>query len=168
MSKNKTIVGIVLLIAILLVAIGYAAITTVQLNISGQAQATPNQSNFSVKFTGEPEVSDPLKVTAELSDSDELKATMNVTGLTAKGDTVTATYTIENTSSDLSAALTAETTNSNTEYFNVSYKISQPTITAGETTTITVTVELIKTPVTADESSTIGVIITSTPEQPKI
>lgn len=166
MSKNKTIIGIILVVAILLVAIGYAAITTLQLDISGQAQATPNQSNFSVEFTGEPEVSDPEKVTAQLDEMNKLQATMNVTGLTSKGDTATAKYTIENKSTDLLANLTAETANSNTEYFTVSYDIVEPSIGAGENTSITVTVELIKTPVSTDESSTIGVTVTAEPQQP--
>ena len=167
LSKNKKVIGIVLLVAIILIAIGYAAISTLQLNISGQAQATPQQSNFTVIFSGTPEVSDPSKVTAEITESNNLKATMNVTGLVSKGDTVTATYTIENTSNDLAAALSAEEpTNSNTEYFDVSYDIAQPTIQAGETTTVTVTVELIKTPITADESSTIGLTINADPQQP--
>lgn len=37
---------------------------------------------------------------------------------------------------------------------------------AGDTTTITVTVELIKTPITQDEETTIGVTITAEPQQP--
>ena len=91
---------------------------------------------------------------------------MNVNGLTAKGDTATATYTIENTSADLSAVLSATTTNSNTEYFKVTQNIAKATIGHGETTTITVTVELIKTPITQDEETTIGVDITAEPQQP--
>ena len=39
-------------------------------------------------------------------------------------------------------------------------------ITTENTTTIEVTVELIKTPVTADETATIGVEITAEPQQP--
>ena len=99
--------------------------------------------------------------------TDELKATMNVQGLTAKGDKVTATYTILNNSEDLSAKLSATTTNDNETYFTVTQKIADPTtITAGNTSTIEVTVELIKTPVTADETATIGVEITAEPQQP--
>ena len=81
--------------------------------------------------------------------------------------TVTATYTILNNSEDLSAKLSATTTNDNETYFTVTQKIADPTtITAGNTTTIEVTVELIKTPVTADETATIGVEITAEPQQP--
>ena len=169
MSKNSTkVVGLVLLIAVLLVAIGYAAITTVSLNINGTANATAEQKNFSVIFSGTPEVSDPEKVTATLNEADakKISATMNVEGLSAKGDTVTATYTIENTSADLSAVLSATTSNTNDEFFKITQNIAKGTVAAGDTTTITVTVELIKTPITQDEETTIGVIITADPQQP--
>lgn len=168
MRKNKKVIGIILVVALLLIAIGYAAITTIQLNISGQAQATPDQANFTVVFSGTPQVSDPSKVTAKITSPENLEATIDVKGLTAKGETVTATYTIENTSADLSAVLSAEEpTNSNPEYFDVSYNIAEPTtITAGSTTTVTVTVELIKTPITGDETSTIGLQLNAAPQEP--
>ena len=168
MSKNtKICIGIVLVVAVLLVAIGYAAISSRQLNIDGSAQATPDQANFTVKFIGTPVVSDQDKVTAKLSESDELKATMDVEGLTAKGDTVTATYTIQNTSKDLSAALSASvTSNTNPEYFTVDYDIADSTIAHGDSTTITVTVTLIKTPIDLEQKSTIGITLKADPEQP--
>lgn len=116
MNRNtRAVVGLVLLIAVLLVAIGYAAITAVTLNINGSAQATPEQTNFTVKFSGTPTVSDSSKVVAVINQQDQLKATMNVNGLTAKGDTATATYTIANTSADLSAVLSATTSNTKEE-----------------------------------------------------
>ena len=96
---------------------------------------------------------------------------MNVTGLTAKGNTATATFEIENTSADLSAALSVvdPVENSNPEYFDVTYNIADPVIGVNETkskTTITVTVELIKTPITQDETTTIGITINAEPKQP--
>ena len=167
MNKNsKIVVGGILLIAVILVAIGYAAIKAVPLNISGDANATPNQANFTVKFVGQPVVSDQNKVTATLNETDQLKATMNVEGLTAKGDTVTATYTIQNTSEDLAANLSATTSNTNEEYFDVSYEFEKTTVEHGDTTTIKVTVKLIKTPITNDETSKVGIAITADPQQP--
>ena len=164
MNRNtKAIVGLVLLVAVLLVAVGYATITATQLTINGTANATTKQENFNVEFTGTPTVSDADKVEAKLVDQKPLKAIMNVSKLTAKGDTATATYTIANTSADLSAVLSATTTNTNDEYFKITQNIAKAT---GDTTTITVTVELIKTPITQDEETTIGVAITAEPQQP--
>lgn len=166
-KKAKTIIGVVLFIAILSIAVGFAAITSVQLNISGTAGATTSQENFKVEFTGEPETSDPKKVTATIDEMNKAQATMNVTGLTAKDEFVTATYTIKNSSADLSAQLSATTTSSNTEYFDVTYNIDEPTtLTANGETTITVTVTLKKTPIEEPESGTIGVTITAAPVQP--
>ena len=124
------------------------------------------QENFTVEFTGTPTVSDADKVEAKLVDQKPLNAIMNVSKLTAKGDTATATYTIANTSADLSAVLSATTSNTNDEYFKITQNIAKATVAAGDTTTITVTVELIKTPITQDEETTIGVAITAEPQQP--
>ena len=163
MNRNiKAIVGLVLLVAVLLVAVGYAAITATQLTINGTANATTKQENFTVEFTGTPTVSDADKVEAKLVAQKPLNAIMNVSKLTAKGDTATATYTIANTSADLSAT----TSNTNDEYFKITQNIAKATVAAGDTTTITVTVELIKTPITQDEETTIGVAITAEPQQP--
>lgn len=60
----------------------------------------------------------------------------------------------------------ATTSNTNDEYFKITQNIAKATVAAGDTTTITVTVELIKTPITQDEETTIGVAITAEPQQP--
>lgn len=99
---------------------------------------------------------------------------MDVSGLSAKGEKATATFTIQNTSADLSARLSANTpSNSNKDYFNVTYAFKDdettPLVVKNETTTITVTVELLKTPVDETEAqltTTIGVDITAEPVQP--
>lgn len=111
-KTNKIIIGVIL-IAVMLLGIGYAAIQNITLNISGTAKADPSQSNFKVMFTGTPTVSDSSKVVAAITN--DTNATINVSGLTAKGQTVTATYTVQNVSSDLSADLSVATTNSNTD-----------------------------------------------------
>lgn len=51
---NNKIVGGIVLLAIVLVAIGYAAITNVTLNINGTAKSKADQSNFAVEFIGVP------------------------------------------------------------------------------------------------------------------
>lgn len=168
-KSTKTLVGVVLFLAIVLVAVGYAAITTIPLNITGSAQAEANQDNFSVIFTGETSTDgDGTTVATKTGDT---SATMTVTGLTAKGEKATATYTIQNTSADLSAALSATVTNnSNPDYFAVTKTIADPTtLVASGMTTITVEVELLKTPVAETEEqlkATIGIGITADPVQP--
>ena len=169
MGKNTKIVGGVLLIAIILVAVAYAAITNVELNINGVGSAQAKQENFKVEFIGTPSTSGKGTTTATISESDKTKGTVNVTGLTAKGDEATATYTVKNLSSDISADLTAEATSSNQTYFEVICSLEKTTLKAQEETTLKVTVRLLKTPIDEtkeDLNSDIDVTLTAEPKQP--
>ena len=169
MSKNTKIVGGVLLVAIILVAVAYAAITNVELNINGVGNAQAKQENFKVEFIGTPSTSGKGTTTATINESDKTKGTVNVTGLTAKGDEATATYTVKNLSSDISADLTAEATSSNQTYFEVICSLEKTTLKAQEETTLKVTVRLLKTPIDEtkeDLNSDIDVTLTAEPKQP--
>ena len=169
MGKNTKIVGGVLLVAIILVAVAYAAITNVELNINGVGSAQAKQENFKVEFIGTPSTSGKGTTTATISESDKTKGTVNVTGLTAKGDEATATYTVKNLSSDISADLTAEATSSNQTYFEVICSLEKTTLKAQEETTLKVTVRLLKTPIDEtkeDLNSDIDVTLTAEPKQP--
>lgn len=53
MNKRKKIILVVILLAVLLMGIGYAALANVTLTINGKATATVDQENFKVYFTGE-------------------------------------------------------------------------------------------------------------------
>ena len=166
---NNKVVGGILLLAIILVAVGYAAITNVTLNINGTAKSGANQSNFVVEFIGTPTTGGKGTTTATINESKKTEGTVEVTGLTEKGDTATATFTIKNKSDDLSADLTAEATSSNEKYFETICTVENTTLKAGEETTLTVTVKLLKTPIDEtkeDLTSNIGVSITAEPKQP--
>ena len=169
MGKNTKIVGGILLVAIILVAVAYAAITNVELNINGVGSAQAKQENFKVEFIGTPSTSGKGTTTATINESDKTKGTVNVTGLTAKGDEATATYTVKNLSSDISADLTAEATSSNQTYFEVICSLEKTTLKAQEETTLKVTVRLLKTPIDEtkeDLNSDIEVTLTAEPKQP--
>ena len=169
MRNTNRVVGGVLLLAVILVAIAYAAITNVTLKINGTSKSQANQTNFVVQFVGEPTTGGKGTTTATINTSKRTEGTMNVEGLTAKGDTATATFTVQNSSQDLSADLTAKATSSNEDYFEVRCKIENTTLKAGATTELTVTVELLKTPIDEtkeDLSTNIGVSITAEPKQP--
>ena len=169
MGKNTKIVGGILLVAIILVAVAYAAITNVELNINGVGNAQAKQENFKVEFIGTPSTSGKGTTTATINESDKTKGTVNVTGLTAKGDEAVATYTVKNLSSDISADLTAEATSSNQTYFEVICSLEKTTLKAQEETTLKVTVRLLKTPIDEtkeDLNSDIDVTLTAEPKQP--
>ena len=175
MSKTKKIIVAIIIIAILLIGIGYAALSNITLNISGNASAIANQANFIVEFTGTPtteitKVVTPVEnvtatATAAIDPSDATKATINVTNLTAKGDTVVAIYTIKNTSKDLAAQLTAITTSTNNDY-TVTPKLGKNYLKPNEETTVTATIVLDKTPITTDITETIGLKVEAKPIQP--
>ena len=169
MRRNTKIVGGILLVAILLVAVGYAAITKVGLNIDGTAKSEGNPDNFKVELVGEPQTSGDGTTTATINTADKTQGTMNVLGLNAKGQTAIATYTVKNQSVDLSADLTAKATSTNDEYFEVQCSLDKTTLKAQEETTMTVKVKLLKTPIdeTKENLSTeIGVNIDAEPKQP--
>ena len=166
---NNKVVGGILLLAIILVAVGYAAITNVTLNINGTAKSGTSQSNFVVEFIGTPTTGGKGTTTATINASKKTEGTVEVSGLTAKGDTATATYTVKNQSQDLSADLTAEATSSNEKYFETICTVEKTTLKAQEETTLTLTVKLLKTPIDEtkeDLTSNIGVSITAEPKQP--
>ena len=169
MKKSLTI-GAILVIAILLVAVGYAAVTSTQLNITGTARANVNTDNFVIKFTGVDNVSDADKVTASVAS--DLAAKMDVKGLTAKNDSVSATFTIQNLSEDLSAELSIKSrTITNTEYFAITTEFTndKSTLNHGESTTVKVTVTLVKTPIDHEENieGNIFVGVEARPVQPE-
>ena len=164
MIKRSTLILIILVAVVLLIGVGFAAITATQLNITGNTTATPDQANFKVKFLEETQVSEPSKVTAQVTG--ETTATINVQGLTAKGDKVTATYTVKNISADLSADIELAIGNSNGTYFKTTAELGKDSLVAGEETTALVTVELIRTPIEKDEVAEITAIIEATPVQP--
>ena len=169
MRRNTKIVGGILLVAILLVAVGYAAITNVTLNIDGTAKSEGNPDNFKVELVGEPQTSGDGTTTATINTADKTQGTMNVSGLNAKGQTAIATYTVKNQSVDLSADLTAKATSTNDEYFEVQCSLDKTTLKAQEETTMTVKVKLLKTPIdeTKENLSTeIGINVDAEPKQP--
>ena len=169
MGKNTKIVGGILLVAIILVAVAYAAITNVELNINGVGSAQVKQENFKVEFIGTPSTSGKGTTTATINSDDKTQGSVNVTGLTAKGDEAVAIYTVKNLSSDISADLTAEATSSNQTYFEVICSLEKTTLKAQEETTLKVTVRLLKTPIDEtkeDLNSDIEVTLTAEPKQP--
>ena len=160
MKKTNKMILAIMILAILLLGVGYASIQNITLNITGTATAEPSQYNSEAVFLEEPIVSDENYITAVIID--ETTAQINVSGLTEKGQNVSAIYTVQNTSEDSAVDLSASATNDNVEYFSVSSELEKTTLDVGETTSLTITAELIETP-TENVNSTIEVQLTSTP-----
>jgi len=166
-SQNKKTLQIVLivLIAVLTLGIGYASLSAINLIIDGNATANPNDNNFKVKFLYEKDVTPMIEGSPTNTvqvDSDTI-ASFNVSTLNGAGQSVTATYRVKNESPGIGASIGLQLTNSNPDYFQVTQKILDNKLQAGEETTVTVKVEMLKTPVTAAVSTNITATLIATP-----
>ena len=166
-SQNKKTLQIVLivLVAVLTLGIGYASLSAINLIIDGNATANPNDNNFKVKFLYEKDVTPMIEgsPTNTVQVDSDTTASFNVSTLKGAGQSVTATYRVKNESPGIGASIGLELTNSNPDYFKVTQKILDNKLQAGEETTVTVKVEMLKTPVTAAVSTSITATLIATP-----
>lgn len=163
MNRKKTLYGLGLLALILVLGVGYAAVSEVTLNIDGSA--TVASEALKVSFNGVTDTEDGDKVVASSTDN-SLNASIQVTSLTLN-EAVSATYTIKNQETDVDAnVIKKQISNDKPEFFEVTTSVddSAETITAGGTGTVTVTVRLIKTPIETDDSTAnIQIDLTASP-----
>lgn len=163
MNRKKTLYGLGLLALILVLGVGYAAVSEVTLNIDGSA--TVANEALKVSFNGVTDTEDDGKVVASSTDN-SLNASIQVTSLTLNEE-VSATYTIKNQETDVDAnVIKKQISNDKPEFFEVTTSVdnSAETITAGGTGTVTVTVRLIKTPIETDDSTAnIQIDLTASP-----
>lgn len=170
MKKKKSLLSLGLLALVLVLGVGYAVVSTQNLEIGGTASVA--ESTLDVSFEGTTTTDGDGTIVAEATKG-SLSADITVTGLTAIGDTATATYTIQNLEKDLNASIAlAEQDgieNNKSEFFKVTTSVdaTATTITKESTGTVTVTVELIKMPIeSADSTANITVNLVATPVQP--
>lgn len=163
-KKSKTILAVVLIAAIVLIAVGYAAISNINLTISGTASGEGSDNNFKVLFTGTPSGSTITgQGTASGSINTEHSAEMTVSGLTTNGDSASVTFEVKNESTDIYAdvAVTADSSEQSGD-FTITTTGGGTSIAPGTTTTVTVTVTLNKTLVTSS-STNINVSLVASP-----
>lgn len=160
MKNKKTFVGIILLIVVLAIGIGYAAITG-SLEITGTATTEVDTSNLNVVFTGDKVV--PEGTTATVTEGSKT-ATITVGGLKKTGDTKEVKLTIANKSAELKALVDVKTeTISNGDYFSIDATVANPNteLDIDGTTEVTVKVTLNKTPIEV-QTATINVALEAT------
>ena len=100
--------------------------------------------------------------TAHISD-DGKTAVFDFSGMARKGDAAAVRYTIYNNSYNSDAALDIKITNSNSEYFKVYKKLETTKLKSKETTTVTITVELLVTPIEGEKKASISGTIIAKP-----
>jgi hypothetical protein len=179
MKNRKKIIVAFMLVAVMLMGIGYAALTDT-LTIIGNAHidiGTANQT-FDEKIyfsdaqatssTGTGTVADTASYTAD-------DATYTANRLAVKGEKSVFTFTITN-DSNVKADITVNTvklsgaanpSNSNEDKFTVEYAYPQGTTIESNGGTITVVVTVtVKEPVTSATSATFGIELTATSVEP--
>lgn len=162
MKKRRSVVIAFLLIAALVMGIGYAALTDV-LDITGSAdiskQAAEGEFNLDIYFTkavanenSTPTTDGTPYNTASVNADNNDKASFSANTLKGAGDTATFTFSIVNVG-DVDAKITPKiTTNTQAEYFEITSDWNGATkdlpanTTADAPLTYTVTVKLLKTP----------------------
>ncbi len=193
-KEGKLFLGII--VAVLILGVGYAAITGVNLLINGSAtaKATATDEDFIVHFNdfdqngtyivySEDAGSDSFTQTfdtvkhitagSNTTDksasitvaNDRLSADVAVSNMTNVGDKVVLTIPVINESNGINADLSIDIENNNSEYFNVTSETATNTLNAGGTTTISVTVEVIKVPENNDVEGTFTVTLTADPTE---
>ena len=169
MKKNKTLLGVALLIAVLMLGVGYA-LTSKELQVGGEVTVATDDANFVVEFTNA-EDDNATANEATIYGTDAKLASFTVTSLKAVGQTAKATYTITNSSNvginaEILTATATETANG--EYFEVTptlkYADEDKILAVGESATLEVLVTLTKAPVDAAVTGTFTVDFKATPK----
>jgi uncharacterized repeat protein (TIGR01451 family) len=152
MKNRKLVIVAFLLVAVMLLGVGYAALSDT-LDITGSADVNQSAAeeafNEDVYFSAA--VANEAGNTASINADNNDKASFTAATLKGKGDKVTFTFTIKN-DGDVAATVTpklnATLGNTNPEYFAISsdWDGAPKTLAAHSEITYTVTVELIKTP----------------------
>ena len=152
MKNRKKMITTALIVLVLLLGVGYATVSSVNLNINGSAKAGSKELQVFYDGTNS---GTSAKVTAISSPVKTREATFTVESMTLD-ETVTMTFEVKNYETDVNATLAAPsvTQNTNGDYFQVTTSCDKTTLNAGDTATITVNVKLIKTPVTNEAGST--------------
>ena len=152
MKNRKTVVVAFLLAAVLLLGVGYAALSDT-LDITGSADVNQSAAeeafNEDIYFSAA--VANQTGNTASVNSDNNDKASFTAATLKGKGDQVTFTFTIKN-DGDVAATVTpklnATLGNTNTEYFSIvsDWDGATKDLAAHSEITYTVTIELLKTP----------------------
>ncbi len=169
--KKRNLVFIVLL-AILLLGVGYAVVSSVTLTVdttNTTVTMTADPSNFDVQFINGASHSGNGMFSAGTITNNGHTTTFTITGFSKSGDSAVVTLPFQNKSTTLKASLANATVSvSNTEYFSISAtSLAGTTLDElGGTTdsgNLVLTITAIKTPVSTDETTTVTASLVASP-----
>lgn len=164
MDKSKTRFAMIIMLVVFFLGVGYALVNSVTLNITGTG--TSKTQELEVIFKEKTIVTNPEKVVATKKEDEDLSANLEVKNLKLN-ETVAATYTVQNKELDVNANLvTTSIVNSNPEYFKVTTNLKENDVVQAKNgeLDIKISVTLIKTPLTKEQSETqITITFNATP-----
>lgn len=155
MKNRKTVVVAFLLVAVMLLGVGYAALTDIlTINGSAKVEQTAAEEAFNEDIYFSAAVANETDNDASVNPDNNDKASFAANTLKGMGDTATFTFTIQN-AGDVAATVTPVlTSNDQTDYFAVTNDWeAAEVLAAGGEITYTITVELRKTPTEAIRGS---------------
>ena len=168
--KRRNIILTFAIIALLLVGVGYAALSdslTVETNVStATAELDLRISGVSATFADEliADVDTVVTVGADAENGGEAgdKATISYSGFKKAGDELVVVLSVLNVDdNDLAAKLTISSESEEKGYFDITYALNKTgesfdtagNLIDGKATTLTVTITLLKTPVTTQNAN---------------
>ena len=173
MKKRRTAIIAFILCACLTIGAGYAAATD-NLVVNGKANVAPATDadfNKDVYFTsaaaasstGTSGIADEAKL--DENDPDNDTAVLTINSLKLVGETATFTFEIENSGSETNSTVALQVTSktvADPTLFEVNGALGQHSLAPGQTTTLTVTVKLLRVPAETITGSSVAVTVTAT------
>ena len=188
MRKRKTFIVMIILLAILVLGVGYAAVSNITLNLNGTANIKAN-ADFSVVYDTSHTVGKSTNDTVAWAENNNQPvvagaytntstATMTVY-LDSTHSSAYAIYKVDNNSSELGATLSTSITQisgASAQYFNdvtaayytdsnCTTALGNSTLAHGQSAYLKVTVSLKKSPVSDITGATFSVTTTATPQE---
>lgn len=165
MRNKKSLLSLGLFALVLVLGVGYAVVSSVDLTFNGTANVKDASLQVDIEKVEDNTTGSATATHTWSAESHSKTDTFAISNMVLNEE-YTITYTIKNHETDVKANLAEKValTNSNEEYFDASYSItdSSTPISAGGEKTIVVTVKLIKTPVEEkDNTATIGFEVTA-------
>jgi len=183
-KNSKIMLG--LLLAVIGLGIGYAAIAGVNLLVNGTATLKSSDANFNVRFVkndaNETAIENPTENAIRVVGHNADETLMDVSGMSASveddthatfaagaldevGEYVEFTYTVVNESDGVDAMLSFDIAdvNNGEDYFEVTKSVTKSVISEGETANVTVKVKLINRPVVDDFDASFTITLTANP-----
>lgn len=183
-KNSKLMLG--LLLAVIGLGIGYAAIAGVNLLVNGSASVKSSDGNFGVRFVrndaNETAIDSPVENAIKIVGHNADETLMDVSGMSASieddthatfsageldevGEYVEFTYMVVNESDDIDAMLSFDIDDENDgdKYFEITKNVDKAIIGENEVATVKVKVTLIDRPVVDDFDASFELTLTATP-----